>query len=134
WRPHIVERLEREAPTPLVAGLRHQGSTLGNYIRAAVGGLYLLVRGVFRRVVHRAASFATTRHFLAYLFRRGVARQAQVVSQRHLAPIPIDVKARLVAFTPDLLPDVAESELATLNRELELRPGAILALIGERGL
>lgn len=134
WRPHIAELLEREAPTPLVAWTRRQGSVPGNYVRAAVAGIHLLVRGVFRRAVHRAASFDTTRHFLAYLFRRGVARQAQVVSQRHLAPIPEDVKARLMAPTADLLLDVAESELTTLNRELDLRPGAILVLIGERGL
>src|SRR5690606_17341194 len=78
--------------------------------------------------------FDTTRHFLAYLFRRGVARQAQVVNQRHLAPIPVEVKTRLMAPTADILSDVAESEFAALNRELELRPGAILVLIGERGL
>lgn len=82
WRPTIVKRLESTARTnALAAWVTENQSGLTGFFTSAVGGVWLLAKGVSNWVVRQLSGLDTTRRVLAYLFRREVAKQAETAAR-----------------------------------------------------
>ncbi|MEM9456169.1 MAG: AAA family ATPase [Myxococcota bacterium] len=137
WRTHVLAAYEREPAGRLADWVRARQRGWASYPAAMIGGAVLVGRGSWRWLVRRAARFETTRHLLAYLFRREVARQAEA-SGRHDAVVPAEdeLRARLVEPLPhrDALVEVGEASLRRLQEAVE-RPGSTFSVVvGERGM
>jgi hypothetical protein len=135
WRDEIFLRLSERKDLPQwVDRLRHRTTGIAGFVSAALGGAYLLVQGVLRRLLRVLSTFDLGKRVLAYFFRREVAKQSE--RQRSLAagrPISLELAQRLLERGDRVLDKVGEDELqalVTLSRSVERGTGA---LIGERG-
>jgi len=134
WRPHVQEWLASEPATPFVDWARHpsENGLRLPFLHVLCGGVFLLGRGIFREVLRGAATFEATRHVLAYLFRRGVARQAEVESHDRKTPIAHDLRAKLMQSRGGVLESVG-ADLGALQQRIAGGGASVSVVVGERG-
>ncbi|MCH9686780.1 MAG: ATP-binding protein, partial [Deltaproteobacteria bacterium] len=137
WRGEVFAAFTKEPEGRLSTWVRARTTGWASYPAAMLGGLFLVARGSWRWLVRRAARFEGTRHLLAYLFRRQVARQAEVTGlNEKVEPAEDALRERFVAplAPPQLLQDVVVDELQRLQNAAA-RPGSTFSVVvGERGL
>ncbi len=137
WRGEIFSQYEKEPDGRLSVWMRARMQGWSSYPAAMLGGLVLVGRGTWRWSIRRAARFEGTRHVLAYLFRRKVAKQAEVTGlSEHVEPIEPQLRAEFVAPLPsDLkITEVVQDELTRLRSTID-RPGSTFSMVvGERGI
>lgn len=135
WGPTVVERMsQRRRKSPFVQWVLRQ--TGWRALPAAlVGGGYLMWEGTLRALRPRVSSFELSRRVLAYLFRRGMSQRADAVAQRQYQPLPKDLFRALGPSCPSLevVPSVADDQVAAIIRRIDAAGGALFALVGERG-
>ena len=84
------------------------------YIATAIGGTFLLLRGLRRRIVRFFSNFEIGRRIQAHLFRREVERQAQLRDSREAGdPLPGHLRQRILEVEA-LVPKVYRKELKSI--------------------
>lgn len=136
WRKHVFAALHAETNDKFATwALQHDKGALA-FVMAGLGGGYLVGRGVARWVMRRIYDLEITRRLLAYLFRREVAKQAEVAGDsERLTPVEAEVRSRLLHLEDDdLLPDIARAEIEAAARLIRTPRATISAVVGERGM
>ena len=130
WRPVVLARArETHAPTRLVAWVaRTKGPT--SYLAAAIGGLVLMKDGLRRFVLRQAGHIGLTQRVLAYLFRREATKRAGT-DEREWSPLSEEKRDALRMLSPS---EVGVEEAEHLHELIHARSGALVAVVGERGL
>jgi hypothetical protein len=137
WRPAIFERFEisrRKRPFEAWVLRNREGTT--SFLAAVAGGVFLFSYGLFRTVRSWIVTFSITRRVLAYLFRRGIEKQARSTDSLPNENLP---EEKLVALgperhPPEFIPSDADNSLKDIIRKINLPGGGIFAIVGERGL
>lgn len=136
WRPTIFQRLQRRRhQTPLTRWVLARQESRISPIAAALGGIFLLVEGLYRRLFRRLSDFEAGKRALAYLMRREVERQSRLVHEEKLTPLETELYSQFVAMPPPaaLIDDVGAESVGHLV-DLALSPDpTLVALVGERG-
>jgi hypothetical protein len=136
WRSVVFDRVSRARRRSdfdaWVLDHRTGGASL---IAATLGGLYLFVRGVARAVRRYLASFELGRRAHAYLFRRELARLADVDVTRVRTPLGEDTRAALDPERPasPWVASPADVTIASISARVSRGLGGLVAVVGPRG-
>jgi len=137
WRPTVFARIRvREVRGPLLQWVLAHSEGVAGYAAAAVGGVWLLGEGVGRFVSRQTTELTAGQRLLAFLFRRELERQA-AARVREGRFDPLTEKERQVLHPEKAGAERVESfgdEILARARELAARSGAVVAVVGERGL
>ncbi|MBN2194356.1 MAG: AAA family ATPase [Polyangiaceae bacterium] len=137
WQEVIFERLgDRRGSNALSKWVVGRRGTWGVPVALAIGGAYLLGRGVARGARRYLGGFDLTRRILAFLFRRELAKQSRIQGlAQSLASPPLDIAK---AFDPEsppvsLLVSAADTDLGRVSDVIRAPRGGVFAVVGERG-
>ncbi|GEM_PF-4271023 len=136
WKPIIWQRLKDRPQSSIVRALLAQDGKYRIWPAAALGGIYLLGKGLGRWFLFAASHLRLARHLHAWLFRRQVAKQAQLHPVEALEPIDEATQALLGPETPSATVIDSRSDVQERARLLEgMRIGdQLLVLVGDRGM
>lgn len=136
WRAVIFERV----------GLKRRKSALDDWIvnnregwkslvAAILGGVTLLSSGVYRVARTWVSTFDVTRRVLAYLFRRGMSKHAEVHSKIRYRPLQKEVYEQLgpAIASEKIVPSVADQQVEDVINRIDAAGGGVFAVVGERG-
>lgn len=137
WRSTVIERAKlRSQQSGMFTWVSAHDRGPSSLLASAVGGVVLLVDGLYRFALRHASGLAITRRFLAYLFRREVERHAFLAPAAvDLEPIAEDLYTALGPETTSLtlVRDVAAASVERLNNLVRAENNAVTAVTGERG-
>jgi hypothetical protein len=133
WKKTIFERLAREPDPPqMVQRLLARSAERQRYVGAALGGVFLLGRGIQREIVRFFSNFEVGRRVQAAIFRREVERQSSR-SDKPRDPLPQHLQDRLLAGHK-LVPKVYRDQVRSVVTRARGEQGWAVALVGERGM
>lgn len=138
WKPTVFERLRAWPRKPALADriLARPDGFQGN-LGAAVGGAWLLGRGLYRYLLTLVGGASAYRKAHAYLFRREVQRQALLREQ--VEELPLLSGPAAAALAPDgtatpWVPGPIDAALDDVVAKVRRPAPHLIALVGERGL
>lgn len=135
WRPVIFERVEHRKKIALTRWITENQTGWKSFPAALVGGGLLLGTGIYRSVRGRVSTFDVTRRLLAYLFRRGMTRKADRITD--VAHRPLEAKTyRALGPTvasSEIVASEADEQLAGVIARINRAGGGVFAIVGERG-
>lgn len=137
WRPAIFERFElARKKSPFEAWVLANREGTMSFPAAVFGGVYLFCYGIFRTARSWIVTYSFTRRILAYLFRRGMERQAKVSGSEEYGPLPEKQMESLSPErpAPEFISSAADASLQEVIRKIASSGGGIFAIVGERGL
>jgi Cdc6-like AAA superfamily ATPase len=134
WRDQVFERLAREPDLPAsLQRLLAKNREKKGYVATALGGAFLLLRGLRRRIIRIFSNFEIGRRIQAHFFRREVERQAQLRDGREAGgPLPEHLGQRVLEVQ-GLVSKVYRKELRSIVAQAETEHGWVIAIVGERG-
>ena len=135
WRDEVFIRLAKESDPPAwIQRLLLKNKDRKGYLGTALGGCYLIVRGVRRRILRFFSNFEIGRRVLAYVFRREVERQTEA---QKLAvegdPLPEHLQSRLLTGG-EIISKAHRKQKRAILQLAEGESGWFTAIVGERGL
>src|SRR5690606_40285111 len=128
WRPAIFERFEvsrRKRPFEAWVLANREGTT--SFLAAVAGGIFLFSYGIFRTVRSWVVTFSITRRVLAYLFRRGIEKQARSTEGLSNQDLP-EEKLQALSLDrnpPEYIPSDADNSLTEIIRKINQPGGGI---------
>lgn len=135
WHDPVHDMMAARSGGDLVAWVRRKRDHRGSHVAAAVGGVMLLVEGVYRFGLRLLSNLEVTQKALAYLFRREVSRRSALKDDRALAPVFDELAATMgpeVAEAP-LVESVGAEPLDQVEALLRGRRNTATVVVGERG-
>jgi hypothetical protein len=136
WRLIIFERVRwKRKKNKLDEWIIEHETGWKSFVAAILGGATLLGIGAYRVARAWASTFKVTRQLLAYLFRRGMDKQAEDKPPVRYAPLPPELLERLgpTAMSDEIVPSVADGQLDELIARVNASGGGVYAIVGERG-
>lgn len=136
WQPVIFERVQAVRKKGWFEGwVVSKERGLMSFVAAAAGGIVIFGRGAVRIVRSRVLTFDATRRALAYLFRRGLSKRAQNAEHAADQPLPEELFVALGPETSssEIVPSVADEDLADVAKRIRAAGGGVFAVVGERG-
>ncbi len=137
WSGTIFERAAGQESSATLRWVANRSEGALKFPAAAVGGIYLLVDGVYRFILAKATELAPARRLLAYLSRRGVEKQALGNdAPAEGEPIPADVHEKLTSETAsdeELVRSYMSPEVHAMRALVRSERASIVAIVGERG-
>ncbi|MCA9624774.1 MAG: AAA family ATPase, partial [Myxococcales bacterium] len=136
WQPLIYERvgLVRKKTWFDTWVLGHQQGA-ASFFAAAAASVVLFARGIAHVVKTRVLTFDATRRALAYLFRRGLSKKAEDISQVTSAPLSPALHVALGPEThsTEVVESIADEQLDDIIHRIDAPGGGVFAVVGERG-
>ena len=134
----MFERAARiETPNGFITWVNAHQTGIAGYFSAGAGGGYLLSEGIFRWIYVQISDLTVTRRFLAYLFRREVEKQASKTTSHVLdRKISAELYDKFEPYLDNdvVIPECMSKTVADAATWLSAGTGAVVAVVGERGL
>ncbi|TPV93663.1 MAG: hypothetical protein B7733_19345 [Myxococcales bacterium FL481] len=136
WRKHVFAALEAEKSDKFAHWVLRFDAGASGFAMAALGGAYLVARGVGRWIMQRLSGLEVTRRLMAYLFRREVAKQAVATGGAdRLQPLDGELRERLLeSSSRDILPPTLNKAIDQVMAVTATTGTTIVAIVGERGM
>lgn len=136
WRAVIFERVElKRRKSKIDEWVVAQEDGWQSFVAAIVGGAMLFGAGAYRVVRAWVSTFDVTRQILAYLFQRGMSKQAEEAKHAKYALLDRKVFKQLGPATRSevIVPSVADAQVDEVIKRIDLPGGGVFAIVGERG-